>query len=275
MVFHWWLALRLKLLVYLIDDGLHTVRIGVTAELRLYASRMHGGSAHAALLVPLVESNGKKDISRLRSTISDERVIGCPLKVGILQIDIGVTVTRRSQVNQPASRADKTRNPVNENKVAQMIGPELRLKTSRRFAKRRGHDAGVGDNDIEGVASCHQLIGAGTHALEIGEVELNELKASTIGRSVLPDLRRRCFCLRQISRRAHNRPCAASARAVSTPSPAETPVTRIRLPCRLTPDKTSSVVEVAPNTLFVDVASITFSTFLLHDDTTGHRSVTR
>ena len=130
-----WLALRLKLLVYLIDDGLHTVRIGVTAELRLYASRMHGGSAHAALLVPLVESNGKKEISRLRSTISDERVIGCPLKVGILQINIGVTVTRRSQVNQPASRADKTRNPVNENKVAQMIGPELRLKTSRRLPK--------------------------------------------------------------------------------------------------------------------------------------------
>jgi hypothetical protein len=49
-----WLALRLKLLVYLIDDGLHTVRIGVAAELRLYASRMHGGSAHAALLVPPV-----------------------------------------------------------------------------------------------------------------------------------------------------------------------------------------------------------------------------
>src|SRR5215472_1932840 len=32
------------------------------------------------------------------------------------------------------------------------------------------------------------------------------------------------------------------------PSPAETPVTRIRLPCRFTPDRTSSVVEVAPNT---------------------------
>jgi hypothetical protein len=43
-------------------------------------------------------------------------------------------------------------------------------------------------------------------------------------------------------------PCAARDRAVSTPSPAETPVTRIRLPCRFTPDKTSSVVEVAPNT---------------------------
>src|SRR6266436_6650414 len=43
-------------------------------------------------------------------------------------------------------------------------------------------------------------------------------------------------------------PCAARERAVSTPSPAETPVTKIRLPRRLIPDKTSSVVEVAPNT---------------------------
>ena len=33
-----------------------------------------------------------------------------------------------------------------------------------------------------------------------------------------------------------------------TPSPAETPVTRMRLPCRFTPDKTSSGVEVATNT---------------------------
>src|SRR6266851_1051510 len=33
--------------------------------------------------------------------------------------------------------------------------------------------------------------------------------------------------------------------------PAETPVTRIRLPCRFTPAKTTSVVEVAPNTFTI------------------------
>src|ERR1700730_12589187 len=43
-------------------------------------------------------------------------------------------------------------------------------------------------------------------------------------------------------------PCAASDRAVSMPRPAETPVTRIRLLCRFTPYRTSSVVEVAPKT---------------------------
>src|SRR5579863_5428050 len=54
-------------------------------------------------------------------------------------------------------------------------------------------------------------------------------------------------------------PCAARERAVSTPRPAETPVTRIRLPLRLMPDKTSSVVEVAPN----EVAASMFVIFNL------------
>src|ERR1700683_181317 len=44
-------------------------------------------------------------------------------------------------------------------------------------------------------------------------------------------------------------PCAASARAVSTPRPAETPVTNTRFPLKLTPCNTSSVVEVAPKDL--------------------------
>ncbi len=42
-------------------------------------------------------------------------------------------------------------------------------------------------------------------------------------------------------------PCAARARAVSTPRPAETPVTSTRLPVKSTPRSTSSVVDVGPN----------------------------
>ena len=53
------------------------------------------------------------------------------------------------------------------------------------------------------------------------------------------------FGLVQIPCRAYN--LGGRGRAVSTPSPTEAPVTTIRLPFRFTPDKTSSVVEVAPN----------------------------
>src|SRR4029077_4362742 len=70
-------------------------------------------------------------------------------------------------------------------------------------------------------------------------------------------------------------PCAASERAVSTPSPEETPVTRTRLPLRFTPDRTSSVVEVSPNTfaivfllLFFPLATGCFPRE--HPQTSGH-----
>ena len=46
-------------------------------------------------------------------------------------------------------------------------------------------------------------------------------------------------------------PCAASARAVSIPIPAETPVTKIRLPFKSTPASTSSVVDFAPNAVAI------------------------
>ena len=41
-------------------------------------------------------------------------------------------------------------------------------------------------------------------------------------------------------------PWAARARVVSTPRPAEAPVTRIRFPVRSTPSSTSSVVDSEP-----------------------------
>jgi len=40
---------------------------------------------------------------------------------------------------------------------------------------------------------------------------------------------------------------SSSARAVSMPRPDDVPVTRTRLPFRSSPERTSSVVDVAPN----------------------------
>src|ERR1700704_6343168 len=54
---------------------------------------------------------------------------------------------------------------------------------------------------------------------------------------------------------------ATSDRTVSTPSPAETPVTRTRLFFRFTPDKTSSVVEVAPNRIASSLFVISISLY--------------
>src|ERR1700733_942271 len=129
-----------------------------------------------------------------------------------------------------------------------MIGAKLRFIAVRGVTKRCGHDSCISDYHVEGFTLRQQSIGACSHALKIGEIERNQLEAAAVGRSLLCTSSVAAFAFAK-SRAAPttSAPCAASARPVSTQSPAETPVTRIRLPLRLIPDKTSSVVEVAPS----------------------------
>ena len=68
---------------------------GVSAGLGVETARSlaaHG--AHAAVPVPFVERHGEEDIRRLRSAIGDEGLIRRALKVGILEVDVGIAVTR-------------------------------------------------------------------------------------------------------------------------------------------------------------------------------------
>ena len=78
----------------------------MASQFGLDASGMHGRSAHTTLTVPPVEGNSEENIRRLRPAVGNERLIGRPLKVGILEIDVGVAVTGRRQVDQPSSGAD-------------------------------------------------------------------------------------------------------------------------------------------------------------------------
>ena len=88
------LSLRCALLVYLVDHCLDLAGPDVTAELCLYASRMHGRGAYATLPMPTVEGNGEEDVCCLRSSVSNEGRVRCPLKVGIIEIDVGEAVAR-------------------------------------------------------------------------------------------------------------------------------------------------------------------------------------
>ena len=101
-----------------------------------------------------------------------------------------------------------------------------------------GHDAGVGDDQVERLAGGDQGVGAGAHAGQRGEVELDQLQAAAV-RGLGADLGGRAPwpCRGRARRPTTCAPWAASARAVSTPRPAETPVTRMRLPLRSTPSQ--------------------------------------
>jgi hypothetical protein len=117
----WWLTLCRKLLIHLVDDFLKLGHVHVTTELRMYGAWMHSCGAHPTVSMTFVKSDVEEDVCRLRSAIRDKGLIGRPLKIGILEIDIGKAVTRGSQVNQPSFLADERGNPIDENKVAQVI----------------------------------------------------------------------------------------------------------------------------------------------------------
>jgi hypothetical protein len=60
--------------------------------------------------------------------------------------------------------------------------PNWVSKPSAVLPKGAGHDAGVGDHQVEGPAIGDQGVGAGANAGQVGEVELDELQAAAVGR---------------------------------------------------------------------------------------------
>src|SRR5690349_10076207 len=64
--------------------------------------------------------------------------------------------------------------------MTEMVRAELSLESIRGLAERGGHDTGIGDDEIEGLAGGIERVGAGADALERGEVELDELEPAAI-----------------------------------------------------------------------------------------------
>jgi hypothetical protein len=121
-------------------------------------------------------------------------------------------------------------------------------------AKWRCHHSRIGDDHVKRLSLADQAFGAGADALQVRKIERDQLEATTVRSSILLHLCGRGLGFYQIPRRSYDvHTVCRKSLAVSTPIPADTPVTRIRFPCRSTPDKTSSVVELAPNIFFISL----------------------
>src|ERR1700675_954002 len=96
-----------ELLVRILDRLSNNARIQVSIQLCLNASRMYSRSTHATVPVPFVEGKCEEDVCRLGPPIRNERLIGRPLKVWILEVHIGEAVTRGRQVDQSPTCTDK------------------------------------------------------------------------------------------------------------------------------------------------------------------------
>ena len=188
-----------ELLVDAVDEALEHPIVHVASELSLDASGMNGGGADATAAMTLVEGNGEEDVRGLRSAVGDEGLVGRALEVGVFEVDVGITVACRGQIDEAAAGAQQRSDAVDEDEVAEMIGAELRLEAVGGAAEGSGHDPGVGDDDVEEAALVEQRVGGGANALEVCEIELDELEAATVGRGFLADFSCGVLCLGEVA----------------------------------------------------------------------------
>ena len=173
----------------------------MAAELGLDAARMQRRRPHAARLVAPVELHREQDVGGLGAAIGDHRVVGRALEVRIVEVDVRIAVAGGGDVHQPPARRDQRGDAVDQHEVAEVIGAELGLEAVGGVPERRAHHAGIGDHDVERPPVGEQGVGAGAHALERGEIQLDQLQPAAV-RRLSPDLGRRPLRLGEVARGA-------------------------------------------------------------------------
>jgi hypothetical protein len=129
-------ALGRTLLIHLLDHLLDVGGVHMAVQFRLDASWMYRRRAYAIPSMTPVKSNGEEDIRCLGPAVGNEGFIRRPPKVRIVEIHIRKAVTGRRKIDHPSTFAEKSSNAVHQNKVAQVIGAELRLEPHRQCGQR-------------------------------------------------------------------------------------------------------------------------------------------
>ena len=105
---------------------------------------------------------------------------------------------------------------------------------------------GVGDEHIEPVVVGEHAVAEAPHRRQRREVDLPQLDVAPGRRPARTGSAARSPFSRSRTASMTLAPWAASARAVSCPSPADAPVTSVCVPLRSMPSRTSSVVDCSP-----------------------------
>src|SRR6202035_4868966 len=119
----------------------------------------------------------------------------------------------RREVNQASAGANQRGNAIDQYKMAEVVGAELRLKTVQRVRKWRRHYSCVGYDHIESLPARQKFVRAGANALQAGQIERDQLEAAAIRRGVLSHLRGCTFGFLKVP------PCSCPLRAVGRKSP--------------------------------------------------------
>ena len=189
------------MLVQLRDQFFKLAWLHMTAKLGANAARMHSNAANAPVTPAPVEFHCEQHVRRLRAPVRDPRIVIAAIKVWIFDVDIAAAMAGRGEAHKATARAQQRCDLVHEHEVPEVIGAELRFKPVFGFAKRRGHHASIGDNDIERLAFGEQFVRRRAHTLQRREVKFDQLKRPAIAR-IFAHLRRGALGLLQIPRRA-------------------------------------------------------------------------
>src|SRR5579863_229161 len=119
----------------------------------------------------------------------------------------------RREVDQATARANQRRNAIDQYKMAEVVGAELRLKAVQGVPKWSRHDSRIGYDHVESVPARQKFVGASANALQTGQIERDQRKAATIRRGGLSHLRGRGFGFPEVPR------CSYNLRAVGRESP--------------------------------------------------------
>src|SRR5882757_10096755 len=184
------------------------------------ASWVDGYRTDAAPAMPLVEGNREENVGCLGPAVSDERIVSRALEIGVVEVHIGEAMPGRREVDQASAGANQQGNAIDQYKMAEVVGAELRLKTVQRVPKWRRHYSCIGYDDVESLPARQKFVGAGANALQTGQIERDQVECATIRRGVLLHLRGRgcgflkvphCSChLRAVGRKS---PCRLNADA--------------------------------------------------------------
>src|SRR5579871_4774770 len=125
----------------------------MTAEFGVDASRMDGCRTDAAPAMPPVEGNREKYVGCFGPAVRDERIVGRSLEIGVVEVHIRETMPGRRKVDQASACADQRGYAIYQNKMAEVVGTELRLKTVHGVPKWSGHDSCIGYDHVESLAA--------------------------------------------------------------------------------------------------------------------------
>jgi hypothetical protein len=124
-------------------------------------------------------------------------------------------------------RAQASEQQAGEREVAEVVGAELQLEAVGGLAVRRGHDAGIVDQQVEALVRATSR--ERSHGIERAEVE--RLDVERRGRRALADRSRGALALGRVAAGEHDVRAGASERAASMPMPLLAPVITAMRPC--------------------------------------------